>query len=108
MHAALEISVHDALAQLSQEKGRPILLDVRESKEVELCTIEGSLHIPLQQLEQSLDRLPQDKDFLVYCHRGRRSLLAVNYLTSKGFRAKSIMGGIDAWADQIDLSLQRY
>ena len=108
MHVALEISVYDAQAQLSQESAKPILLDVREPMEIRLCRIDGAIHIPLRQLEHSLEALPRDENFLIYCHHGRRSLLAANYLMNKGFKAKSIMGGIDAWADQIDPSLRRY
>jgi len=43
------------------------------------------------------------------CHHGVRSLDAAAYLRGHGFvNAKSMRGGIDAWAEQIDSSLARY
>jgi len=45
--------------------GKVILLDVRESKELEeLGTRPGSIHIPLGELERPLDELPKDKTIL--------------------------------------------
>lgn len=108
MKTVLEISVQEAQEQLSQKNPQPTLLDVRENMEVAVCRINGATHIPLHELEDALEKLPKDNPVLVYCHHGRRSLLAANYLNSKGFVAISIMGGIDAWAQHIDPSLARY
>ena len=108
MQTALEVSVKKAYNRLTQEAGKITLLDVREDMEVALCHIKGSIHIPLHRLESTLEHLSKETSLLIYCHHGRRSLLAANYLTSKGFNAKSIQGGIHAWTDQIDPSLQRY
>jgi len=108
MQTVLEISVKEAQEQLSQNKPRPTLLDVREDMEIAVCRINGATHIPLHKLENALEALPKESPLLVYCHHGRRSLLAANYLNSKGFSAISIIGGIDAWAQHVDPSVARY
>ncbi|MCH8292990.1 rhodanese, partial [Candidatus Poribacteria bacterium] len=48
-------------------------------------------------------------EIVVYSHRGLRSLDAAYFLQQLGFkRVKSLVGGIDRWAQEIDTSLQRY
>jgi adenylyltransferase/sulfurtransferase len=110
MSTVIEISPREAYQQLSEEGAgaRPTLLDVREDTEIALCRIPGAIHIPLHQLEDALDRLSKENSLLVYCHHGRRSLLAVQYLNSRGFKALSIEGGIHAWAEQIERGMPRY
>ena len=45
--------------------GKVLFLDVREPKELEdLGTIEGSINIPIGQLEERLDELPKDRAIL--------------------------------------------
>jgi rhodanese-related sulfurtransferase len=48
-------------------------------------------------------------DIVVYCHTGSRSQQAVEFLYESGFKsAKSLVGGIEAWAQKIDPSMPRY
>jgi rhodanese-related sulfurtransferase len=85
------------------------VLDVREPWEVELCHIEGSLAIPLQQVPQRLAEIPTDRPVVVLCHHGGRSLQAVTWLRGRGVaNAVNLAGGIDAWARQIDQSMGVY
>lgn len=104
----LEINPCQAQAQL-QSDHPPLLLDVREPFENELCALDNSLLIPTGQLADQLDKLPKDRPLLVYCHYGQRSITSVRWLRSKGYeQAVSLAGGIDAWAQQIDPTLPRY
>ena len=44
-----------------------------------------------------------------YCHHGVRSVQALLYLRQQGFdNVRSMKGGIDAWAQQIDPGMTRY
>lgn len=86
------------------------LVDVRESFEVQLCRIEGSIHIPLRQLAYS-DNLPLDKetDVVCYCHHGVRSLQSAMFLLSKGFKSVyNLTGGIHNWALDVDPGMATY
>ncbi|MEK6702573.1 MAG: rhodanese-like domain-containing protein, partial [Planctomycetota bacterium] len=77
--------------------GGVLIVDVRLRSEWDTARIEGSVHIPLHELEQRWDELEtQGKEVLVLCHHGRRSLDGMHILRSKGIAgAKSIAGGIE-------------
>ncbi len=79
--------------------GNIILLDVRSSQERAWKSIPSSLHIPLPEITKRADELKkhQGKEIICYCHRGTRSLAAVDQLTQLGYKAASMKGGITAW-----------
>ena len=86
-----------------------VLLDVREAWEYEIVHIKGAKQIPLGELLQQASSLNPYAEIVVYCHKGMRSLDAVHLLQQLGFkRVKSLVGGIDRWAREIDTELQRY
>lgn len=85
------------------------LLDVREPIEYDIVHLEGAQLIPLNTLPHNVESLPSDREIVVYCHHGTRSLYATAYLHQNGFRdTKNLVGGIDQWATEIDPTLQRY
>ncbi|HUH08809.1 MAG TPA: rhodanese-like domain-containing protein [Egibacteraceae bacterium] len=87
----------------------PLLVDVRETWERELASIPGSLHIPMNQLPARLDELSEEREIIVYCHTGGRSLQAAMWLESQGYdRLANVDGGIDEWSQTIDHSIPRY
>ena len=85
-----------------------ILLDVREDRELVICSIEGALHIPMMNIPKMLLQLDKSKKIIVMCHTGVRSLHACQYLTENGIDAVSLKGGIDEWSKKIDEKVQRY
>ena len=74
------------------------LLDVREPLEWEHGHIAGALHIPLMQLPQRLDELP-DGPVVVVCKVGGRSAQAVAWLSVQGRDAVNLEGGMVDWVD---------
>ncbi len=75
-----------------------ILLDVREPAEHAEASIPGSVLIPLGELPDRLDELPDDREILVHCKSGGRSAKAVALLEKHGFsQVRNVTGGIDAW-----------
>ena len=104
----VEIDVQELRQAL--ESGREIqLLDVREGWEFALARLPGALLVPLPELARHLDELDRDKRTVVYCHHGIRSLQAALALRSRGFRdVRSLRGGIDRWALEVDPSVPRY
>jgi hydroxyacylglutathione hydrolase len=76
----------------------PLVLDVRTPSEVESGRIDGSLSVPLNQLEGRLDDVPRDRPIVVTCGSGYRSSIAVSLLEAHGFRRLSdLVGGMAAW-----------
>lgn len=104
---AFEISPRQARELIARRQA--IILDCRTTEEWEHCHIPGSEHIPLHELEQRLDELDDDTPILTLCHHGRRSVTAALTLQARGrTSARSIFGGIDLWALDIDPSIPRY
>ena len=86
------------------------LLDVRESWEFNHCSIGGSINIPISEIDKRLNELDHEKNIVVICHHGARSLQAAYYLQNSGFenRIINLEGGIDAWAEHIAPQMPRY
>ena len=104
----VEISARD----LSRERVRKpslALIDVREPREAEIASIAGARLIPLRELAGRIDELPPDAEIVTYCHHGQRSLKAREILKGAGFaNVRSLAGGIDAWAREVDPEVPRY
>jgi adenylyltransferase/sulfurtransferase len=87
----------------------PIVLDVREPFELELARMDGATEVPLGQLPARLGELDSRRPIVTVCHHGMRSLRAAELLRGAGFgRVRSLAGGIDAWAREIDPTVPRY
>jgi len=87
----------------------PILLDVREPWEYQVCRIEGSQHIPMGQILMRLHELDPQRETVVICHHGVRSLHVAKVLLSRGFEnIINLAGGVDGWAKQVDPGLPTY
>ena len=104
----LEVSVQ-TLNQLINQKKEVVVLDVREPFEYEICHIEGARMIPLGQLPERANELDTAEQIIVHCHTGVRSAQAVRFLQGLGFKkVKNLKGGIKAWAEEIDPTMQTY
>jgi len=75
-----------------------ILIDVRESFEREHFNI-GGLHIPMQTVFERVDEIPKDKNVVLYCQKGIRSMIVKQRLSEKfGYQNLiNLQGGMDAW-----------
>jgi len=76
------------------------ILDVREPSEWTQVHIPESVLIPLSQLQNRLDEIPADREIIVVCGSGRRSLRALDIIRKKGFpKSSSMYGGIQLWQE---------
>ena len=86
-----------------------MILDVRNPEEVQISRIEGSILIPLRELPERVAELNTADQIVVHCKMGGRSSKAVEFLRSVGFRkVKNLLGGINAWAENVDTSMAKY
>jgi len=77
-----------------------LLVDVREANELTACAFDvpGIVNIPLSEFEQRWSELPQDRDLVMVCQVGERSLKATYYLQYHGYaRVSNMDGGIAKW-----------
>jgi len=97
--------------------GEPhLLLDVRPTHHFQIASISRSLNIPLSMLEEKLPTLKtslketgaasasgKEPALVVLCRRGNDSQRAVQLLRENGFAsAKDIVGGLQAWGQDVD------
>ena len=103
-----EITVKE-LAELQQSGADFQLIDVREPHEAEIAEIGAEL-IPLGSVPQNVDKFDREKQVVVHCRSGARSGNAIQWLEQNhGFtNLYNLKGGILAYADEIDNSLQKY
>ena len=103
-----EITVTE-LNQRIQSGELPFILDVREEHEVVVAKIEGTSHIPMNQVAARLDEIDQNGEIIVYCKTGGRSAKICTLLTNQNFQnVKNLQGGIRAWSQTIDPSIPLY
>ena len=103
-----DITVQELKAKLDAGE-HPVLLDVREPVEYQICQLEGATRIPQGQLAEQLNRLNTADEIVIYCRSGVRSLQALDFLRRMGFqRVKHLKGGILAWAEEVDPGMPRY
>ncbi len=74
-----------------------LLLDVRTPLEFESERIEGTLNVPLDQLDARLDQIAEQADVVVVCRTGVRATIAAQTLARAGRRARVLDGGMAAW-----------
>jgi rhodanese-related sulfurtransferase len=83
--------------ELGQKKGMTVL-DTRTDKEYKKEHIPGSIHIELSEIGNKAKKLRKDKDLVVYCQNGNRSIWAIKRLMGMGFTSLyNLKGGYSAW-----------
>jgi rhodanese-related sulfurtransferase len=104
-----ELEPEEVAQRVRAAPERVVLLDVREPYERELAAIEPSLHIPMNEVAGRIEELPKDKELVVYCHGGARSMMVASFLEHRGFApVANLAGGIDAWSRKVDPNVPRY
>ncbi|SHM95292.1 Rhodanese-related sulfurtransferase [Fibrobacter sp. UWR3] len=93
-----QITNIDWAKALEMQKAGGVLIDVRTPGEVAEGTAPGSINIPLQEAEQRLAEFPKDKDLLIFCRSGKRSMAVSNILIQNGYeRVFNVVGGFMAF-----------
>ena len=86
---------------LEMSKSGAVLIDVRTPSEVAEGMAPGAVNIPLQEIQQRLSEFPKDKDLLIYCRSGKRSMAASNFLIENGYeKVFNVEGGFLAFPKQ--------
>lgn len=91
------------------EREAPLLLDVREPWEFQLCHIAGSLPMPMGSVPARLAELDRERETVVICHHGGRSAQVCIFLAHQGFeRVINLAGGVAGWAARVDPTMPQY
>jgi rhodanese-related sulfurtransferase len=76
------------------------LVDVREPYEWEAGRLAGARHIELERLASKAETIDRERPVVFYCRLGARSGMAANAFRRAGYDARSMDGGITAWAER--------
>jgi thiosulfate sulfurtransferase len=75
------------------------ILDVREPFEIGKGKIEGSRKVDQELGNEIVRSWPRERQIIVYCEHGDRSLRTTQYLKQQGFEnIRSLKGGYAAWS----------
>lgn len=92
-----------------ERRPRPLLLDVRQPWEYQLCHLGDAVLVPLHTLPDAAGQLDTQRPIVCICHHGVRSRQAAAFLEQQGFTdVTNLSGGIDAWSDQVDPAVPKY
>lgn len=90
-------------------KPAPVLLDVREPWEFELCNIPGAVPMPMNTVPARRSELDPGAEIVVICHHGGRSQQVALFLERNGFtQLSNLAGGVHGWATEVDQSMPTY
>lgn len=108
-----EITVEELKALLDQSSEDVLLLDVRNPHEYEIAKIDGSVLVPLSEIEggpgvEKVRELLNGHKLLVHCKSGVRSAKALGFLREAGIEGSNVKGGILAWSREVDASVPQY
>lgn len=92
-----------------RDSAAAVLVDVREPWEWDICRVDESIHIPMGEIPARLNEIPHEVPLIIMCHHGMRSRQVMHFLARSGYSdLNNLVGGIDAWAREIDSSLATY
>ena len=102
-----QMSVRE-LSQLVGSGERFELLDVRTPEERAMAAIPGAVLLNESEAAR-IETLPRDTKLVLHCHHGGRSQQAAEQFVALGFsQVWNVVGGIDAWSQEIDPDVPRY
>ncbi len=94
------ISPEQAKEMIGKDKD-VYILDVRTEKEYDKVHLKGANLIPIQELNENIQKIPKDKKVIIHCAKGKRSEKAYDILKDKGLKELyHLEGGIRKWQEK--------
>lgn len=92
-----EITVDEYKQQFDDDNGHSVI-DVREVMEYANGHLPGAVNIPLSEITNRTDEIPDDKPVILVCNSGNRSGMAASALARAGFEnLYNLKGGTITW-----------
>lgn len=93
-----QINTYQLKEEYFTNKEGKMFIDVRTVHEYKANGLKEFENIPLQELEVHLNKIPKDKEVVLICRSGARSLTACQILAQNGFKeVTNVTGGMNAW-----------
>lgn len=94
---------------LHSDQPKPLLLDVREPWEFDICHLADAQLMPMSTISTQYMTLNESAEIVVICHHGMRSQHVGLFLARQGFtHIYNLEGGVERWAAEIDSTMARY
>jgi rhodanese-related sulfurtransferase len=104
-----QLTVHELKERLDKGTNDFVLIDVREPWELNVCSLPGTMSIPMRAIPARYPELPKDREIVLMCHHGVRSQQVAYFLERQGFnKLNNLVGGIAAWAREVDPAMPTY
>jgi len=104
-----QLTVRELKEKLDQGTGDLLVIDVREPWELNVCSLPGTLSIPMRAIPARYPELSKDSEIVLMCHHGVRSQQVAYFLERQGFsNLNNLVGGIAAWAREVDPAMPTY
>ncbi len=98
-----------ALAEWLRSDKSVRLVDVRSREEFEAVHLEGSVLLSQPIMREILSEGSNTRPLVIIDHKGAKALDAAAYFLGHGLQnVRCLLGGIDAWAREVDSKLPRY
>jgi rhodanese-related sulfurtransferase len=111
MSSEVPIEVAPNNVKLLLDQGKIVLIDCRERSEWDVAKIEGAILMPMSNWAEEINQLEKyaNRQLVVHCHHGGRSLRVTRWLRDNGFPdAQNMTGGIHAWSQDVDPTVPTY
>jgi len=93
-----QITVTELEEMLDEAQTDRLYIDVREIDEYAAGHIEEFINYPLSTLEETMEQLPKDKEIVIICRSGNRSMQAASMLIDAGFpMVTNVQGAMLEW-----------
>ena len=94
---------------LEQSEQPPLLLDVRQPWEYDICHLDDAQLVPMSEIPARMNELDKEQEIVVICHHGIRSRQVGRYLEASGFKnIINLSTGMAGWAQQVDRTMATY
>ena len=94
---AMRVDAPELIRVIEEGGGAFDIVDVREIPELAWGILPEAKVMPMSEIELRVGELDKNRTVVCYCEHGIRSLNVAAYLTSLGFKARSLNGGYAAW-----------
>ena len=86
-----------------------LLVDVRESDELEISVLPNVIHIPMDDLPARFEEIPKDSNIVMICRTGNRSGKTTDFLLHQGYtKVRNMATGMNGYATTVDHSMKTY
>jgi rhodanese-related sulfurtransferase len=93
-----KISEVDLKAKVDANDKNMLLIDIRSAEDYAKGHVKGAVNVPFAKVHEYLDKLPADKEIVVYCYTGQTAGQTVAIMNMYGYKAKSMnLGFTTGW-----------